>query len=422
MTRKLERPLHPPGRDVRCIVSVGMLTEGWDCSTVTHIIGLRPFMSQLLCEQVVGRGLRRASYEVDDNGLLREEVAKVFGVPFEVIPFKANPPGPAPPRKDRKHVHAIAAKAAFEIKFPRVERYTTAIRNRVAVDWASVPKLIIDPAHIPPEVEVKGLSVNNRGRLSLTGPGRADQVTLAEFRSKRRLQELTFDLARSLTRDYLSQARCDVPTHVLFPQLLAICDRYVRDFVRVYKPADRKDLFCSPYYGWLVERLVEAIRPDTSQGEAPEVPKYEESRGPGSTADVDLWTTKEVREVNRSHLNYVVADTRRWEEQAAYYLDTNKKVDAFVKNQGLNFAIPYLHNGQAHDYVPDFIVRLKTNPPKHLILETKGFDPLEDVKRAAAERWVAAVNADGSYGRWEYVIAKKMTEVNKIIEAACSSA
>ena len=116
--------------------------------------------------------------------------------------------------------------------------------------------------------------------------------------------------------------------------------------------------------------------------------------------------TMEV-EHRRSHLNYVVADTRRWEEQAAYYLDTNDKVDAFVKNQGLNFTIPYLDNGQAHDYVPDFIVRLKTTPPIHLILETKGFDPLEEVKRAAAERWVAAVNADGSYGRWAYAIARR---------------
>ena len=91
LAEKLGRPLHPPGRDVRCIVSVGMLTEGWDCNTVTHIIGLRPFMSQLLCEQVVGRGLRRASYEINETtGLFEEEVAKVFGVPFEVIPFKAN--------------------------------------------------------------------------------------------------------------------------------------------------------------------------------------------------------------------------------------------------------------------------------------------------------------------------------------------
>ena len=76
-----------------------MLTEGWDCNTVTHIVGLRPFMSQLLCEQVVGRGLRRASYEVGEDGKLTEEVAKVFGVPFEVIPFKQSPIGPRPPHR-----------------------------------------------------------------------------------------------------------------------------------------------------------------------------------------------------------------------------------------------------------------------------------------------------------------------------------
>ncbi len=124
LAKKLERPLHPPGRDVRCIVSVGMLTEGWDCNTVTHIIGLRPFMSQLLCEQVVGRGLRRVSYELGENGKFTEEVAKVFGVPFEVIPFKANPQGPAPPRVKKYHVHAIPEKAQYEIQFPRVEGYT----------------------------------------------------------------------------------------------------------------------------------------------------------------------------------------------------------------------------------------------------------------------------------------------------------
>lgn len=135
---------------------------------------------------------------------------------------------------------------------------------------------------------------------------------------------------------------------------------------------------------------------------------------------MDFWSTKEVREVTKSHLNLVVADTRLWEEQAAYYLDTNDRVAAFVKNQGLNFTIPYFHNGQAHDYLPDFIVRLKTDPPRHLILETKGFDPLEEVKTAAAHRWVAAVNADGSHGRWDYRVAKRMTEVNAIVEEAVS--
>ena len=138
LARKLGRPMHPPGRDVRCIVSVGMLTEGWDCSTVTHIIGLRPFMSQLLCEQVVGRGLRRRSYEVGPDQKLTEEVSTVFGVPFEIIPFKASKEGPPQPPPKRHHVHALPERAALEITFPRVEGYRQAIRNRITVNWDSL--------------------------------------------------------------------------------------------------------------------------------------------------------------------------------------------------------------------------------------------------------------------------------------------
>src|SRR6266516_7274285 len=215
LATKLRRPLHPPGRDVRCIVSVGMLTEGWDCNTVTHIIGLRPFMSQLLCEQVVGRGLRRASYEPDETQnppLMREEVAKVFGVPFEVVPFKANPGGKPPPPVKRYHVHALPERAHLQIRFPRVEGYTQAVRNRVTVDWKNIPSLLIKPDQIPPEVEVKGLNLNNRGRPSLLGPGRVDQVSLKERRSHLRVQELVFDVARALTRDFIEQRSSEVPT------------------------------------------------------------------------------------------------------------------------------------------------------------------------------------------------------------------
>src|SRR5207302_5281232 len=182
-----------------------------------------------------------------------------------------------------------------------------------------------------------------------------------------------------------AQGQCNVPAHVLFPQLAAIVQRYVNDWVRAEPPADKKDLFLAPYYGWLVERLVAAIRPDTSQGEAPEVPRYEANREPGSTTEVDFWTSRDVRDVTHSHLNYVVADTERWEQSAAYYIDKHPSVAAFVKNSGLGFAIPYLHNGQMHEYFPDFLVRLKTTAPLHVLVETKGStDPLEDVKRAAA--------------------------------------
>lgn len=128
------------------------------------------------------------------------------------------------------------------------------------------------------------------------------------------------------------------------------------------------------------------------------------------------WTSRDVREVLKSHLNYIVADTKTWEQSAAYYIDKHEAVDAFVKNAGLGFAIPYLHNGQMHDYMPDFILRLRTNEQHHLILEVKGYDLLEEVKAAAAERWVNAVNADGKYGHWRYRMIKKVTDVNIAIK------
>ncbi|HEV2856596.1 MAG TPA: DEAD/DEAH box helicase family protein [Thermoanaerobaculia bacterium] len=419
LAAKLRRPLHPPGRDVRCIVSVGMLTEGWDCNTVTHIVGLRPFMSQLLCEQVVGRGLRRTSYEVGADGKLSEEVAKVFGVPFEVIPFKQNPAGPAPPPSVRHHVRALPEKARYEIRFPRVEGYAQAVRNRLRVEWETIARLRLDPMKIPPEVEVKASLPSNTGRPSLYGPGRLESLTLNPYRKDRRLQALAFEMARDLTRAYVDRPTCEVPAHVLFPQLAQMVRRYLDEKVVPIPPAEKADAFLSPYYGWIIETLLGALHPDTSQGEAPEVPVFERHRGPGTTAEVDFWTKREVREVNRCHLNYMVADTGRWEQSAAEQLDRHPRVEAFVKNAGLGFAIPYLYNGQPHEYQPDFLVRLA--PGHHLILEVKGFDPLEEVKIQAAHRWVSAVNADGTWGRWDYRRARTPGEVAKLVEE-CAAA
>ena len=167
----------------------------------------------------------------------------------------------------------------------------------------------------------------------------------------------------------------------------------------------------------MIERVLEAIRPDAAQGEVPELPRYETSRGPGSTAEVDFWSRRDVREVAKSHVNLVVADTQRWEQSAAYFLDTHPRVEAFVKNAGLGFAIPYVHNGEDHDYVPDFLVRLAGSPPLNLILETKGYDPLKEIKAAAAGRWASAVNAEATKGRWAYRVVTHPSEVARAVES-----
>ena len=412
LAKKLDRPLHPPGRDVRCIVSVGMLTEGWDCNTVTHIVGLRPFMSQLLCEQVVGRGLRRRSYDLTEEGLFEEEVAKILGVPFEVVPFKQRT-GARPRKPPHTHVQALAEKAQFEIRYPRVEGYQQAIRNRVAVDWDKIAPVVVNPMTIPDEVRLKS-TLLNKGKPSFSEPGAAATLNLDQWRAEKRLQEHEFEMAAVLTREYAQMETCEAPAQVLFPQLLAVVKRFVREKVEVDDEAKRIDVFMAPYWGFAIERLKEELHPDTSEGEAPEVPRYESGdRRAGSTAEVDFWTSKKVRDIARSHLNYVVQDSK-WEQSAAYHLDQHPRVAAFVKNQGLGFAIPYLHNGQLHNYVPDFIVRLDNGV--HLVLEAKGHDDLADVKTQAAERWVRAVNAEGSFGEWRYEISRKMNEIPGLLD------
>jgi type III restriction enzyme len=416
LAQKLGRPVHPPGRDVRCIVSVGMLTEGWDCNTVTHIIGIRPFMSQLLCEQVIGRGLRRASYTPNADGKLAEEVSKVFGVPFEIIPFKAGGGGGTPPEVVHR-VHALPQRAHLEIKFPRVEGYTFAIRNRVTVNWEQVAPVTIDPLNIPPEVEVKGLSVTESGRLSFSGPSKVDQATLEKFRCGKRLQEIVFDLAGGLVRRLVKERQCEVPAQVLFPQLLPIVERFMQKYVAVIPPNDIRDVAISPYYQWAADMLSEAIRPDTAAGEAPELPVLEANRAEGSTREVDGETSREVRDVNRSHVNRVVLDTKQWEQSAAYHLDTHPKVEAFVKNWRLGFGIPYLADERMRTYEPDFIVRCVGRLNAHLILETKmARDEHKEAKRAAALRWCAAVTASGKFGAWRYEMVSRPEEVRTAVE------
>ena len=417
LAEKMRRDKHPPGRDVRCIVSVGMLTEGWDCNTVTHIIGLRPFMSQLLCEQVIGRGLRRISYDVGEDGLMNEEIAKVFGVPLSAFTVKTSNGG-GKKKLERHHIYALPQKENYEIRFPRVEGYRQVIRNRLVCDVQKVAELEIDPQKIPQEVEMKAGLPDNLGRLSLHGPGKISQADLDKFRQEMRLQERFYQMTTRLAKDYSQNKECRLPAGILFLQLYEIVQEYFDERVVAIEPADKKDAFLSPHYERVIERLSGAIRPEESSGETPELPRYERMRDHGSTAEVDFYTRRKPYSVSKSHINAVVPDTKKLEQSAAWYLDRHPKVFSFAKNEGMGFGIPYLHDGTVHDYMPDFLVRLdgENGENRYLILETKGYDELKEIKRNAAERWVAAVNADGKYGQWHYEMIAKAEEVNSVLD------
>ena len=180
---------------------------------------------------------------------------------------------------------------------------------------------------------------------------------------------------------------------------------------------DLRDLFLNPYYGWAVETIMGAIIPYVKEGDASELPRYEINRGPGSTGDVDFWTSKKVVECQRSHLNYAIADTEKWEQIAKFYLDKHDHVISFARNFNLGFAIPYFHNGEKRDYIPDFLINLKWDGKEvgTLILEVKGYDPLAEVKEAAARRWVWAVNNEGGFGLWDYAIIYHPTDLNEAV-------
>jgi type III restriction enzyme len=412
LAEKLGKPLHPPGRDVRAIVSVGMLTEGWDCNTVTHIVGLRPFQSQLLCEQVVGRGLRRASYETEGESSeerLGEEVAQIFGVPFQVVPFKANKgEAPRPPTKTWR-VRALPDRADLEIRFPRVEGFAHAPSANLAVDWERFPEMVIDPTRIPPEVEMKAGLPTNSGRPSLYGPGKLDTASLKDYREAHRPQTRIAETARDLVRIHRDGCDSSSGFHpgALFPQFVKILQTALDTRVRAHRPSTVADVFLAPYYGLLVERILSCLRHDD---QVREVVRLERSRGPGSTAEVDFVTRREPLDVRKSHLNYAVPDSS-WERVAAVALDNHPNVKCFVKNAGLGFSIPYVHAGQGHDYVPDFLVRLEGSEERHVIVETKGFDDRLSEKNLAAQRWVDAVNADGRFGTWSYLLLRNKERI-----------
>lgn len=422
-----EHLAEPPGKDVRCVISVGMLTEGWDARNVTQILGLRAFTSQLLCEQVVGRGLRRMSYETDpETGLLEPEYCDVFGIPFEVVPVQGeNPDKPTRPPPTSTPVQALDERKQLEITWPRVEGFTREIKERIRCNMSKVPALSMRPQIEPTEVVTKnqmGWVVGKTGLHKTTG--QQEIMNRDRFYDEHRVQRTKFEIARDITEILAGAATGDrrreepiASGRLLFPQVLAIVDEFVAKRISRSNDTPLEDIALATYRQPIIERLVDAIEPDTDMGEAAILPRIDRLRPIGKSGAVQFRTTKTAIGTEKSHVSHVVLDSK-WENEAAYHLERSPHVLAYVKNDHLDFELFYEWRGSTHRYLPDYIVRIGAGArePVSLILEVKGLEDEQDrAKRNAAERWCKAVNNHGRFGVWAYYQTRKPGELKQLL-------
>ena len=395
-----------PGEQIRCLVSVAMLSEGWDARNVTHILGLRAFASQLLCEQVVGRGLRRSDY----SDLSQPEYVDVYGVPFQLLPM-AKDSGSRPTKPpDYTNVHTVKDRHELRIEFPRLVQIVPDIEDTLDVDFDAIEPIRVSGEFDPTDTYVEfDLGTPHAG---MGGESQDRERAYQYFR----IQRLLYKLAAGLIQPY------NKPW--LFPQALDIAQRVIRPLSEGGKidyatGVDEREICNMRYLSLIRDRLASALRP----GEGPErfLPSLDEYQPTGTTDAVNYSSpTDKCVQTERSHLSHAVCDSGL-ERKMCAVLDKHPEVEAWVKNHKLYLEIPYMHFGITHRYRPDFIVRLRDG--RLVLLEGKGEpDEKDDAKATAARRWVQAVNTVGGYGEWVHEICYDASLLTEQINAIASTA
>ena len=413
-----------PGEQVRCVVSVQMLTEGWDANNVTHILGLRAFGSQLLCEQVVGRGLRRIDYTPDPKtGLLTEEYVDVYGIPFSVIPFKGRETKKdAPEDKPKHHVRALEERKQFEIRFPIVEGYAFALQHdAIKADIGKMEPMILEPENTPTAAFVEPQVGYRIGHPGAGGAFGFKEHNREQYYASVHPQTIKFAIAGQIvwaltegTGQGTAKLRLK-SRHQLFPQVVNFVGEYVKCKVD-FRGCHPCELGQQKYVQRIVERLIAEIQPDEKQGEPPLLPILNRYKQTGSTTQVDFKTARPCFTTMRSHINQVAADTDTWEQSASFRLEQSKAVAFYARNDHLECTIPYEYLGVSHAYTPDFLVRLVNGVT--VLLEIKGQEDDQDrAKHQAAKRWVPAVNNWGQLGKWTLHVCRDPQILGRELQA-----
>ncbi|NTV26492.1 MAG: DEAD/DEAH box helicase family protein [Chlorobiaceae bacterium] len=384
------------GQSIRCVVSVSMLTEGWDANTVTHVLGVRAFGTQLLCEQVIGRALRRQSYDLNEEGLFNTEYADVLGIPFD---FTAKPVV-APPQPPRETVHVRAVRPErdhLEITFPNVAGYRVELpEEHLSATFTDDSILELTPDLVGPSITM------NAGII-----GEAIDLNLAHL-EKVRHSTLLFNLThRLLYTKWLDPN--ETPKLHLFGQLKRITKEWL-DTCLVCKggtyPAqlinlELADIACN--------RITNAIT-RAELGRRPIKAMLDPYNPTGSTSYVNFNTSKRCRwetDARKCHVNWVILDSD-WEAEFCRVVESHPKVMAYVKNHNLGLEVPYRYGSEMRRYLPDFVVLVDdgmgSENPLHLVVEIKGYrrEDAKVKKETMETNWIPAVNNLGSYGRWAF--------------------
>ncbi len=404
------------GEQIQNVISVGMLSEGWDAKTVTHIMGLRAFSSQLLCEQVVGRGLRRVSYDVGDDGLFEAEYVNIFGVPFTFLPHEGGDGPPPPPPAPKTKIEPVKEKSKHEIVWPNILRIDHIYRPKLTLDWDKVETLVVDPYESITEADLAAIISGKPNKAVKAAIG------LDKIAQETRVQTIVFRIASTI---YNSEKRPDWKgSKEIF---LAQVVRLVEQFITTDKITIKHDLFHQDdskkkiliilNMNKIIQHIWAEIRAENTEKLTPVFDKENPIR---STAGVRTWyTSKPCEWVDKSHISHCVYDSG-WEAAEAYFLEKSDMVTSFVKNDHLGFTILYNYKGVIRKYYPDFLIRLANG--EYMVLETKGRDSQQNqTKREYLNEWVKAVNEQGGFGKWHWDVSFEPSDIKSKIKNCISS-
>lgn len=425
------------GEHIRCVVSVSMLTEGWDANTVTHVMGIRAFGSQLLCEQVVGRALRRRSYDLlpydlEGNELdtkvaakrskknvvykFPPEYAHVIGVPFKT--FKSGKGGQPPVQKPKTVIRALKEREEFEIRFPNIVGYRSENPDGlIKADYTNVPKFRIDFTQIPT-------------KTTLQNPIEDKTEILASDCHEYRDAQVIYYLTWLLLRKRYSSSDGGQQFQK-FGQLKSVVEKWYNEQLEVIGGDDKPELMRRLVLLWNADEVIANIYEGIKQANADNeritaILNYYNPEG--STSHVFGATSKQVYPTVKSHVNYVVADTDSWEQIAAKTLEEMIEVICYVKNHFLGFEIPYMEGIEERNFRPDFIAIVRTTDGRvfNLVIEISGFsDDItghKDAKRHyTLNYWIPAANNLQKYGEWAFIEISDINNINQILKEKIDS-